>query len=90
LAATYDLRKLRAKGFVVRVPRSQRYEVPPEGLRTLAALVVLREQVLKPLLAGIVTPRQGHKPVSWTPLDDHYETLRQDMLQLFTDLGLAA
>src|SRR5262249_8761303 len=50
--AAYALRKLRAKGFVVRLPRSRRYQVPPDGLRTLAALVVLREQVLKPLLAG--------------------------------------
>ncbi len=88
--AAYDLRKLRAKDFVIRLPRSQRYQVPPAGLRTLAALVVVREHVLKPLLAGTAKPHQGRKPKSWTPLDDHYQTLRQDMQQLFTDLGLAA
>ncbi len=60
--AAYDLRKLRAKGFVVRVSQSHRYEVPPDGLRTIAALVVLREQVIKPLLAGVRTPHQGRKP----------------------------
>jgi hypothetical protein len=88
--AAYDLRKLRAKGFVVRRPRSQRYDVPSDGLRTLVALMVLREQVIKPLLAGSVVPPRGRKPKSWTPLDDHYETLRQDMQQLFSDLGIAA
>jgi hypothetical protein len=88
--AAYDLRKLRAKGFVIRRPRSQRYEVPPAGLRTIAALVVLREQVIKPLLAGTAVPHRGRKPACWTPLDHHYETLRQDMQRLFTDLGIAA
>jgi len=88
--AAYDLRKLRAKGFVLRQPRSQRYTVPPDGLRTIAALVVLREQVIKPILAGVRTPYRGRKPRSWTPLDDHYQTLRLDMHQLFADLGLAS
>jgi hypothetical protein len=88
--AAYDLRKLRAKGFVVRLPRSQRYQVPPDGLRTLVALVVLREQVIRPLLAGAAAPCRGRKPKSWTPLDEHYETLRQHMHRLFTELGIAA
>ena len=88
--AAYDLRKLRAKGFVLRIAKSHRYEVPPDGLRTLAALVVLREHVIKPLLAGVRSPHQGRPPKSWTPLDRHYQTLRVDMQQLFTDLGLAS
>lgn len=88
--AAYDLRKLRAKGFVRRLPRSQRYEFPPEGLRALAALLVLREQVIKPILAGCTARHQGRKPRSWTTLDDHYQTLRLDMQHLFADLGLAS
>jgi hypothetical protein len=88
--AAYDLRKLRAKGFVLRIAKSHRYEVPPDGLRTLAALVVLREHVIKPLLAGVRSPHQGRPPKSWTPLDHHYQTLRVDMQRLFTDLGLAS
>jgi hypothetical protein len=88
--AAYDLRKLRAKGFVVRLPRSQRYQFPPDGLRAIAALVVLREHVLKPLLAGCAARHQGRKPTSWTPLDDHYQALRVDMQHLFADLGLAS
>lgn len=88
--AAYDLRKLRAKGFVRRVAKSQRYEVPPHGLRTITALVVLREQVIKPLLGGVRTPHQGWPPKSWTPLDHHYQTLRAHMQRLFADLGLAS
>jgi hypothetical protein len=88
--AAYDLRKLRAKGLVVRLNRSQRYEVPPAGLRTMAALVLLREQIIKPLLAGTAKPRQDGPPRSQTALDDHYQTLQKDMQLLFTDLGLAS
>jgi hypothetical protein len=88
--AAYDLRKLRAKGFVVRLAHSHRYQFPPEGLRTIAALVVLREHVLKPILAGTAKPRQGRPPKHWTSIDAHYQALRKEMHALFTDLGLAA
>jgi hypothetical protein len=88
--AAYDLRKLRAKGFVRRIAKSHRYEVPPDGLRTIAALVVLREQVIKPLLAAVRTPHQGCMPTTCTPLDAHYQTLRLNLQQLFADLGIAA
>jgi hypothetical protein len=88
--AAYDLRKLRAKGLVTRLPHSQRYDVPPEGLRTIAALTILREQVIQPLLAGTASPHLGRKPESWTSIDDHYQTLRAEMQALFRDLGLAA
>jgi len=48
-------------------PLSQRlcaltYQVPPDGLRTIAALVVLRDKVIKPLLAGTAQPKMGRKP----------------------------
>jgi hypothetical protein len=88
--AAYDLKKLRAKEFVVPVVRSRRYRVSPDGVRTLAALVVLRDQVIRPLLAGTAKPKVGRKPKGYTPIDAHYETLRKEMGALFTDLGIAA
>jgi hypothetical protein len=88
--AASDLRKRRAKGFVLRRTRSQRYEVPPQGRRTSAALVVWREQVIKPLRAGIRTPPQGLAPASHTSLAAHYHPLRSDRHLLLADLGLAA
>jgi hypothetical protein len=49
-----------------------------------------REQVIKPLLAGVRTPHQGRPPKSWTPIDRRYQTLRVDMQRLFAHLGLAS
>jgi hypothetical protein len=88
--AAYDLKKLRGKQLLTRVGTSRRYQVPPAGLHTIAALVILRDKVLPPLLAGTAKPKQGRKPKTWTAIDAHYETVRQDMRVLFEDLGLAA
>jgi hypothetical protein len=95
--AAYDVKKLRGKELVVKVERSRRYQALADGLRTMAALVVLREQVLKPLLATAADPhasdpsrpRQGRKPKHWRPLDEHYQTLRITMHALLADLGVA-
>ena len=88
--AAYDLKKLRAKHLVETVPSSRRYRVPPAGVRTIAALVILRDNVIKPILAGTAKPKMGRKPKNWSPIDEHYETIRTDMQTLFEDLGLAA
>lgn len=66
------------------------YESPPEGLRTITALVVLRDKVIRPLLAASGRPEPPAKPTNPTPIDHHYESLRAGMRDLFTALGLAA
>ncbi|MGH9157082.1 MAG: hypothetical protein ACRD1K_14860 [Acidimicrobiales bacterium] len=88
--AAYDLRKLRAKDLIVKPGASRRYHVPPDAARTIAALVVLRDQVIGPILAGVRSPRQGRKPAHWTQIDRDYETIRIHMQTLFHDLALAA
>jgi hypothetical protein len=88
--AAYDLKKLRGKHLVVKPGRSRRYHAPPEALRTITALLVLRDQVIRPILAGVRVPRRGRKPATWTRTDQHYETLRLEMQALFNDLGIAA
>jgi len=87
--AAYDLRKLRAKQLVEKQDRSRRYRVPETAARTIAALTVLRDQVIDPILAGVRSPRQGRKPAHWTQIDRDYETIRVHMQALFTDLGIA-
>jgi len=63
--------------------RSRRYEVPAEAARTIAALTVLRDQVIAPILAGVASPRQDQTPGIWT------RTTSSDMQTLFDDLGIA-
>jgi hypothetical protein len=88
--AAYDLRKLRGKELVSRVDDSRRYRIPPQAIRTIAALVILREKVLRPILAGVGKPKMGRKPKNWSSIDEHYEAIRQHMFTLMEDLRIAA
>jgi hypothetical protein len=88
--AAYDLKKLRAKNLLAKLGHSRRYSVPFDAIRTIGALVILREKVLRPILAGVGNRKTGRKPLNWSLIDQHYETIRQDMFTLFEDLRIAA
>ena len=87
--AAYDLKKLRAKSLLEKVADSHRYFVSPEALRSIGALVTIREKLLRPILAGVNKPSQPRQLRHRTPIDAHYETLRQNMLHLFEHLRVA-
>ena len=88
--AAYDLKKLRGKGMVRKIGTSRRYEPELAGLRAITALLVLREKVIRPLLAASQRPEPQTKTNHPTPVDHHYEHLRAGMRDLFTALGIAA
>jgi len=88
--AAYDLRKLRGKELAVKPGHTRRYQIPPSAVRAITALLVLRDQVTGPLLAGIRVRRRDRIPTTWTPVDRDYEALRTDMNTLFRDLGIQA
>ena len=88
--AAYDPRKLGGKQVVGRVERTRRYRVKPAGVRVLAGHLILREKVLKPVLAGVRHPRRGRPPKTVAPLDPHYQNLRTEMLASLRTLKLAA
>jgi hypothetical protein len=86
--AAYDLKKLRGKKLVSKIGNSRCYEAPAQGLRTLVALGLLRDKVLKPVLRN--RNLQGRPPRSNNPLDHHYYNLRQEMRRLLRTLKIAA
>jgi hypothetical protein len=88
--AAYDIKKLRAKGMAIRIGKSRRYDTVPEGVRSLTALLVLREKIIRPLPAASTQPEPTARPAHPTPVDHHYESLRAEMRSLFTELGIAA
>jgi len=88
--AAYDVRKLRAKQLVTKFSAARRYQASPTGLRTMGALVILREHVLKPLLTAATTSTTYARPAHWTAIDQRYEAVRTAMCSLLTDLGVAA
>ena len=88
--AAYDLKKLRGKKIVRRIGKTRRYQSLPKGLRAMAALVVLRNKAIKPLLAAAQELRPSRGPQNPRALDAHYETIRSGMQGVFQELGLAA
>jgi hypothetical protein len=86
----YDIRKLRAKNLITRQGSSRRYHLPPQAVRTIAGVVILRDQVLIPCLAGIRAADITPPPASPSPADQHYQKLRGQMRALLHDCGLAA
>jgi hypothetical protein len=67
--ASYDLKKFRGKQLVRRLARQRRYESLPQGLKALAAQLVLRNKVIQPLLAAALQTRPPAEPKTqhaWT------------------------
>jgi hypothetical protein len=87
--AAYDLAKLNGKKLVHRVKGSRRYKADPSGIRAMCAYLILRDKVIKPLLAGVVRPF-GRAPKVQAPVDQHYVRLREELNRTFETIGLAA
>ncbi len=75
---------------VERKGNSRRYEALSDGLRAMAALITIRDDVIKPLLASRGRLKRGRRPTKTAPIDAHYAALQHEMSALFRDLGIAA
>ena len=87
--AAYDLKKLRGKHLVSRIGKTAKYAPIPAGLRTMAALLLLRDKAIKPLLAGAQQLRPSHGAQNPRLLDTHYQTIYSGMQGVFQELGIA-
>jgi hypothetical protein len=52
----YDLAKLRAKGLVLKVPKTQTYRVTPHGMRICVLFLKLAHRVYAPFAAAALRP----------------------------------
>src|SRR6516225_3590944 len=78
-----------ATKLVHRVKGSRRYKADPSGVQAMCAYLILRDKVIKPLLAGVVRPF-GRPPKNQTPVDQHYVRLREELNRTFETIGLCA
>jgi hypothetical protein len=88
--AAYDLKKFRGKDFIRRIGKTVKYEPLPAGLRAMAALLVLRDKAIKPLLAASQQLRPSRGPQNPRPIDTHYQSIYVGMQGVFHELGIAA
>jgi hypothetical protein len=60
---TYDLRKLRGKELLEKIPEHQRYRFSSEGLQKAVGLLVFRDEILRPVLSNAhLAGKRGPKP----------------------------
>ena len=86
--AAYDLKKLRAKELVSKGEKSRKYVATQYGLRTMVALLTLREKVIKPILTGSYKMTKQRQPKNQSPLDIAYKKIQDDMITLFAVVGI--
>jgi len=86
--AAYDLRKLRGKQVVVKMAKRRAYRVTDEGLRSMAAYLVLRDKVILPILAG-TCPKQRNNFTA-TGAELHIANIQNEMKHIFKEYRIAA
>lgn len=88
--AAYDMKKLRGKNLIVKLGKSRRYTPTADGIRSITAISVLRDKVLKPLLAGVVTDTISTRQTSGSAIDQRYHAIRKEMSMLLAEVRIAA
>jgi hypothetical protein len=73
---TYDLRRLRRKGFIQRIPRTQRYELTSEGRRLAVFLTKTYTRIINPSLAEL-DPHLPAAIAARSPLAVSYHTFER-------------
>jgi hypothetical protein len=89
----YDLSKLRGKGLVVRLPRTQCYELTEQGYRIAILYLKLYHRLYAPLTAAIRAPYPPDNEVLTrhrTTLDRLYVAVDYALQRLTHHLGIAA
>jgi hypothetical protein len=89
----YDLRKLRAKDLLEKLPQSRRYRLCPKGYSICLVFLKLFERIYSPLTAGLLQPYRpdcklpDHKRIQ---LDRLYQKITDDLNELLYAVGLKA
>jgi hypothetical protein len=84
---TYDLRRLRLKDLIARIPRSHRYEITPLGRRVALFFSKTQARLFAPGLASLAPPDPDDAPA---PLHQAWHRLDRALDQLTYSARLAA
>ncbi len=86
---TYDLRRLRRKGLIHRIPRSQRYELTSFGRRTAVFFTKTHVRIVNPSLAEL-DPKLPKEIAAGHPLARSWRAFEQALDQKIEQAAIAA
>ena len=86
--AAYDLRKLREKEIVYRKENSRKYLITPKGVAMLVAIIIIREKIFNPIVAGITKKKLNEPPTKLSKVDQLYISIRDNIMVICKQYGL--
>jgi predicted transcriptional regulator len=86
--ASYDMRKLEAKGLVERKEKSRKYRITAKGIAMIVATIVIREKIFKPIVAGINKKKLSPSPQNLSKVDQIYISVRDKILDICNHFGV--
>jgi hypothetical protein len=86
---TYDLKRLRRKGFIQRIPRTQRYELTREGRRLAVFFTKTYTRIINPSLAEL-DPQLPKEIAARAPLAIAYRAFEHALDQRIDQAAIAA
>jgi hypothetical protein len=86
---TYDLRRLRRKGFIQRIPRTQRYELTSEGRRLAVFFTKTYTRIVNPALAEL-DPHLPAEIAQRTPLASSWRAYERALEAKIKQAAIAA
>jgi hypothetical protein len=86
---TYDLRRLRRKGFIRRIPRTQRYELTSEGRRLAVFFTKTYTRIVNPSLAEL-DPNLPEEISARSPLARGWRSFERALDQRIQEAAIAA
>ena len=86
---TYDLRRLRRKGFIQRIPRTHRYQLTREGRRLAVFFTKTYTRIVNPSLAEL-DPTLPSEIAKRSPLADSYRAFERAIEDRIKQATIAA
>jgi hypothetical protein len=86
---TYDLRRLRRKGLIQRIPRTQRYELTGEGRRLAVFFTKTYTRIVNPALAEL-DPQLPAKIAARSPLGSSWRAFEHALEDKIKQAAIAA
>lgn len=83
--ASYDLRRLRMKGFITRTPGTNTYRVTSHGLRVAAFLTHLANRVVVPTLTDLAALSKPRPPLATRPVTTAWRSYETALNRLLAD-----
>ena len=86
---TYDLRRLRRKGFIQRIPHTQRYELTSEGRQLAVFFTKTYTRIVNPSLAEL-DPALPNEIAARSPLATSWRALERAIEDKIRQAAIAA